>query len=56
MPDERANIEVDQAESTEDPDDGMSIGFLGSMQTCDGDKVSLLMQMLGSSARSNHPG
>ena len=41
MPDARANIEVDQDESSEDIDDGMGIGFLGSMQPCDGDKVLL---------------
>ena len=55
MPDEHAAIEVDQDGPTEDPDDGMSIGFLGSMQPCDADKVSLrLPQMLGCSTTSKH--
>ena len=55
MPDERAKIEVDQDESTEYPDDGMSIGFLGSTQPCDGDKVSLrLLQMFSGSTACKH--
>ena len=53
MTGEHTNSEVDDDEPTEDPDDGMSIGFLGSMQFRDGDKVSLrLFHMLGSSTRS----
>ena len=56
MPDEHAAIDVDQEGPTEDPDDGMSIGFLGSMQPCDADRVSLrLLQMLGSSTTSKRP-
>lgn len=56
MPDEHAAIDVDQEGPTDDPDDGMSIGFLGSMQPCDADRVSLrLLQMLGSSTTSKRP-